>query len=324
MKKMRVKVTVKKKPQVKIIDGKAIARKIRQDVAAKVALFKESRGWVPRIDVILVGDSPASKTYVGMKERAAAEVGMQSVKHEYLTMGEEMLITLVKGLNEDPQVNGILVQLPLPKGIDEGRVLHAIAPEKDVDGLHEKNAGLLFKGENGLKPCTPYGVMKMLQHEGIKPEGKHAVVIGRSALVGRPMAAMLLNANATVTVCHSKTRDLASYTKKADILVAAAGSPRMVTSSMVKKGAVVIDVGTTKVGELLCGDVDFQRVKRKASMITPVPGGVGPMTVAMLMANTLEAATMQAEALERKVWADAGGQPPAKTGTKATKEETKA
>jgi methylenetetrahydrofolate dehydrogenase (NADP+) / methenyltetrahydrofolate cyclohydrolase len=198
-------------------------------------------------------------------------------------------------------VNGILVQLPLPRGIDEEKVLHAIAPEKDVDGLHEVNAGLLFKGEDGLKPCTPYGVMKMLEHEGIKPEGKHAVVIGRSALVGKPMAAMLLNANATVTICHSKTKDLASYTKHADILVAAAGNPRMVTSDMVKKGAVVIDVGTTKVGGLLCGDVDFQKVKRKASLITPVPGGVGPMTVAMLMRNTLEAATKQAEIAAAKV-----------------------
>jgi methylenetetrahydrofolate dehydrogenase (NADP+)/methenyltetrahydrofolate cyclohydrolase len=291
---MMKKMAEKKKKSVKIIDGRAIAAKVRADVAAKVAAFRDSSGKTPRLDVILVGDSPASKTYVGMKERAAAEVGIKSVKHEYASADEMQLLALIEKLNADPEVSGILVQLPLPKGIDERRVLHAIAPEKDVDGLHEKNAGLLFKGEDGLKPCTPYGVMKMLEHECVKVEGKHAVVIGRSALVGKPLAVMLLNANATVTVCHSKTKDLASYTREADILVAAAGSPRMVTSDMVKRGAVVIDVGTTKVGELLCGDVDFQKVKRKASLITPVPGGVGPMTVAMLMRNTLEAAQKQA------------------------------
>jgi methylenetetrahydrofolate dehydrogenase (NADP+)/methenyltetrahydrofolate cyclohydrolase len=289
-------MTQKKKASVKIIDGRAIAKKIRESAAIDVAEFVKAHGRAPRLDVILVGKSPASMLYVSMKERAASEVGIKSVKHEYATLSEGNLLALIGKLNADPQVNGILVQLPLPKDIDEKKVLHAIAAEKDVDGLHEVNAGLLFKGEEGLKPCTPYGVMKMLEHEGIKVEGKHAVVIGRSVLVGRPMAALLLNANATVTICHSKTRDLASHTKMADILIAAVGSPRMVTADMVKNGAIVIDVGTSKVGELICGDVDFQNVKGKASLITPVPGGVGPMTVAMLMKNTLQAAKSQAAA----------------------------
>ncbi len=279
----------------KVIDGKEIARKVREDVANGVASFKENHGKAPRLDVILIGDDPASKVYVGMKDKAAAELGMKSVKHEYHDIEEKDLIALVKKLDSDDDVNGILVQLPLPRKIDEEKVLSYISPEKDVDGFLPKNLGLLCRGKERLLSCTPYGVIKMLEHEGIETEGKEAVVIGRSNIVGKPMALMLLNRNATVTICHTRTKDLASHTRRADILVAAAGSPKLIKADMVKDGAVVIDVGTSKVDGKLCGDVDFEAVKEKASHITPVPGGVGPMTIAMLMHNTLQAAKSQME-----------------------------
>ena len=281
----------------RIIDGKAIAREIREGVARDVARFKSKHGKVPRIDVILVGDDPASHTYVGMKEKAAAEMGIKSVKHEYPTTTDDELIALIKKLDSDPEVNGILVQLPLPKGMNEERILSSISPAKDVDGILAENLGRLCRGRAGMRSCTPLGVMKILEHEGVVTEGRHAVVIGRSNLMGKPMALMLLNANATVTICHSRTKDLASHTSTADILIAAAGAPGLVKADMVKEGAVVIDVGTTKVDGKLRGDVDFDAVKDKASMITPVPGGVGPMTIAMLMHNTLQAAINQTEGI---------------------------
>ncbi len=281
----------------RIIDGKAIAREIREGVARDVASFSSKHGKVPRIDVILVGDDPASHTYVGMKEKAAAEAGIKSVKHEYPSIKDDELIALVKNLDSDPGVNGILVQLPLPRGMDEESILSSISPAKDVDGILAENLGRLCRGRPAMRSCTPLGVMKMLEHEGVETEGKHAVVIGRSNLMGKPMALMLLNANATVTICHSRTKDLASHTRTADILIAAAGAPGLVKADMVKDGAVVIDVGTTKVDGKLRGDVDFDAVKEKASMITPVPGGVGPMTIAMLMHNTLQAAINQTEGI---------------------------
>ncbi len=277
----------------KIIDGKFIAKKIREELASGVSSFKEKTGRAPRIDVILVGDNPASHVYVGMKEKAAAEIGIKSVKHEFPSITEKDLIELVKKLKNDREVNGILVQLPLPKDINEENVLSAITAEKDVDGFLAENLGWLCRGKERLQSCTPLGVMKMLEHESVEIEGKHAVVIGRSNIVGKPMMLMLLNKNATVTVCHSRTKDLASHTKTADILVAAAGVPEMVKANMVKDGAVVIDVGTTKVDGKLKGDVDFEGVKERTSLITPVPGGVGPMTIAMLMYNTLQAAKKQ-------------------------------
>ena len=275
-----------------LIDGNALSRQLRTEVAQRTAALK-ARGITPGLAVVLVGDNPASQVYVRNKVKACEDVGFHSVLEKYdATMTEEQLLARVEALNNDPSIQGILVQLPLPKHIDDHKVIEAISPAKDVDGFHIASAGALMVGEVGFKACTPYGCMKMLESIGMKDlRGKHAVVIGRSNIVGKPMAMMLLAANATVTVCHSGTADLAAMTRQADIVVAAVGKRNVLTKDMVKPGAVVIDVGMNRNDEgKLCGDVDFDGVKEVAGYITPVPGGVGPMTITMLLVNTLEAA----------------------------------
>ncbi|MFA4843693.1 MAG: bifunctional methylenetetrahydrofolate dehydrogenase/methenyltetrahydrofolate cyclohydrolase FolD [Candidatus Margulisiibacteriota bacterium] len=279
----------------KIIDGKLIAATIRGEVKNEIEKIKISGGRVPGLTVILVGDDPGSQVYVRNKERACQEVGISSeVKRLPATTTEAQLIELVRTLNADDKVDGILVQLPLPKGNDEIKILNEISPDKDVDGLHPLNMGKLFKGEKGgLIPCTPQGAIELILSTGIEIRGKEAVVVGRSNIVGKPLAMLLLQHHATVTICHSRTKDLGAVTRRADILVAAIGQPKMITGEMVKPGAVVIDVGTSRVGEKLAGDVDFESAKDVAGYITPVPGGVGPMTIAMLMKNTLAAAKLR-------------------------------
>lgn len=275
-----------------LIDGNALSRQLRAQVAQRTAALK-ARGITPGLAVVLVGDNPASQVYVRNKVKACEDVGFHSVLEKYdASLTEEQLLARVEALNNDPGIQGILVQLPLPRHIDDHKVIEAISPLKDVDGFHVASAGALMVGEPGFKPCTPYGCMKMLESIGMKDlKGKHAVVIGRSNIVGKPMAMMLLAANATVTVCHSGTADLAAMTRQADIVVAAVGKRNVLTAPMVKPGAVVIDVGMNRNDEgKLCGDVDFDGVKEVAGWITPVPGGVGPMTITMLLVNTLEAA----------------------------------
>ncbi|POR09243.1 bifunctional methylenetetrahydrofolate dehydrogenase/methenyltetrahydrofolate cyclohydrolase FolD [Diaphorobacter sp. LR2014-1] len=275
-----------------LIDGNALSRQLRTEVAARTAALKD-RGISPGLAVVLVGDNPASQVYVRNKVKACEDVGFHSVLEKYdASMTEEQLLARVQALNNDPSIHGILVQLPLPKHIDDHKVIEAISPLKDVDGFHVASAGALMVGQVGFKACTPYGCMKMLESIGMKDlRGKHAVVIGRSNIVGKPMAMMLLAANATVTVCHSGTADLAAMTRQADVVVAAVGKRNVLTADMVKPGAVVIDVGMNRNDEgKLCGDVDFEGVKQVAGYITPVPGGVGPMTITMLLVNTLEAA----------------------------------
>ena len=275
-----------------LIDGNVLSRQLRTEVAARTAALKD-RGITPGLAVVLVGDNPASQVYVRNKVKACEDVGFHSVLEKYdASMTEEQLLARVQALNNDPSIHGILVQLPLPKHIDDHKVIEAISPLKDVDGFHVASAGALMVGEVGFKACTPYGCMKMLESIGMKDlRGKHAVVIGRSNIVGKPMAMMLLAANATVTVCHSGTADLAAMTRQADVVVAAVGKRNVLTADMVKPGAVVIDVGMNRNDEgKLCGDVDFEGVKQVAGYITPVPGGVGPMTITMLLVNTLEAA----------------------------------
>lgn len=275
-----------------LIDGNALSRQLRNEVAARTAALKD-RGISPGLAVVLVGDNPASQVYVRNKVKACEDVGFHSVLEKYdASMTEEQLLARVQALNNDPSIHGILVQLPLPNHIDDHKVIEAISPLKDVDGFHVASAGALMVGEVGFKACTPYGCMKMLESIGMKDlRGKHAVVIGRSNIVGKPMAMMLLAANATVTVCHSGTADLAAMTRQADVVVAAVGKRNVLTADMVKPGAVVIDVGMNRNDEgKLCGDVDFEGVKQVAGYITPVPGGVGPMTITMLLVNTLEAA----------------------------------
>lgn len=274
-----------------LIDGNALARSIRDDVSRRVALLAP-RGVVPGLAVVLVGDDAASSVYVRNKVKDCAEVGIVSTLDRLpADTTEHALLARIAQLNTDPAVHGILVQLPLPKHIDEHRVIEAISPAKDADGFHVSNVGLLLTGKPLFRPCTPYGVMKMLEHAGARLEGAEAVVIGRSNIVGKPQALMLLAAGATVTVCHSRTRDLASHTRRADVLVAAVGRPGLVTADMVKPGAIVIDVGMNRGADgKLCGDVDFAAVREVAGAITPVPGGVGPMTRAMLLVNTIEAA----------------------------------
>ncbi len=274
-----------------IIDGKAIARKVREEVAKGVAKLKAEKGITPGLHVILVGNDPASETYVRNKELACADVGIRGVAHRLPESTDQAdLERLVAELNADNSVHGILVQLPLPKHLDALEVLANISPDKDVDGLHQISAGRLLSGYEGFVPCTPRGIMRLIESTGEKITGKEAVVIGRSNLVGKPVSLLLLNQNATVTMCHSKTRDLAEVTRRADILVAAIGRPEFVTGDMIKPGAIVIDVGTTRVEGKLKGDVNFDEAKEKAGYITPVPGGVGPMTIAMLLSNTLLAA----------------------------------
>ena len=275
-----------------LIDGNALSRQLRTEVAQRTAALK-ARGITPGLAVVLVGDNPASQVYVRNKVKACEDVGFHSVLEKYdASLSEAELLARVEALNNDPSIHGILVQLPLPKHIDDHKVIEAISPLKDVDGFHVASAGALMVGEVGFKACTPYGCMKMLESIGMKDlRGKHAVVIGRSNIVGKPMAMMLLAANATVTVCHSGTADLGAMTRQADIVVAAVGKRNVLTADMLKPGAVVIDVGMNRNDEgKLCGDVDFDGCQTVASYITPVPGGVGPMTITMLLVNTLEAA----------------------------------
>ncbi|MCH7343860.1 bifunctional methylenetetrahydrofolate dehydrogenase/methenyltetrahydrofolate cyclohydrolase FolD [Pelomonas sp. CA6] len=276
----------------RLIDGNALSQQLRAEVAQRAALLTQ-RGLKPGLAVVLVGDNPASQVYVRNKVKACQDAGLHSVLEKYeATMTEAQLLERIAALNGDPSIHGILVQLPLPAHIDDHKVIEAISPEKDVDGFHVASAGALMVGEAGFKACTPYGCMKMLESIGMKDlRGKHAVVIGRSNIVGKPMAMMLLQANATVTICHSGTADLGAMTRQADIVVAAVGKRNVLTADMVKPGAVVIDVGMNRNDEgKLCGDVDFDGVRQVAGWITPVPGGVGPMTITMLLVNTMESA----------------------------------
>jgi methylenetetrahydrofolate dehydrogenase (NADP+)/methenyltetrahydrofolate cyclohydrolase len=280
-----------------LIDGLALSKQLRAEAAARAAALA-AKGHQPGLAVVLVGDNPASQVYVRNKVKACEEAGIRSVLEKYdASMTEAELLARVDALNNDPTIHGILVQLPLPKHIDDHKVIESISPAKDVDGFHVASAGALLVGEPGFKACTPYGCMKMLESIGMKDlKGKHAVVIGRSNIVGKPMALMLLAANATVTVCHSGTANLGEMTRQADVIVAAVGKRNVLTADMVKPGAVVIDVGMNRNDEgKLCGDVDFDGVKDVAGWITPVPGGVGPMTIAMLLVNTLESAERAAK-----------------------------
>lgn len=278
----------------RILDGKAAAGRIKEEVRAGVEKLKADCGVTPGLTVIIVGDDPASQVYVGNKHKACGEMGIASeVIRLPADCGEARLLAEVEALNDNPDVHGILVQLPLPGHLDADKVLERIRPDKDVDGLHPLNVGNLTLGREALVSCTPNGVMKLLAMEGIAVEGKRAVIIGRSNIVGKPMSSLLLAGNATVTVCHSRTKELAAVCREADILVAAIGKPNFVTADMVKPGAVVIDIGINRGGDKLVGDVDFAAVREVAAAITPVPGGVGPLTIAMLMHNTLKAAHMQ-------------------------------
>lgn len=284
-----------------IIDGKKIAEEIKGELKEKINELK-GKGVTPGLAVVLVGDDPASQVYVRMKGKACEELGIYSETLKYpADLSEEELLSIIDGLNENPRIHGILVQLPLPKHINETKVLNRISPEKDVDGFHPVNVGKMLIGDPGFLPCTPHGIQELLLRSGNDPEGKHVVVVGRSNIVGKPVAAILMQkkkgANATVTVCHSRTRDLPGICRQGDILIAAMGVPEFIKADMVKEGAVVIDVGVNRVddpsakrGYRLVGDVDFEAVKEKASAITPVPGGVGPMTIVMLMKNTVIAA----------------------------------
>jgi methylenetetrahydrofolate dehydrogenase (NADP+)/methenyltetrahydrofolate cyclohydrolase len=278
-----------------IIDGKAIAAEIRSVVKEEVAAHRAEFGNAPGLATVLVGDDPASRIYVSGKHRACEEVGMRSISHELPADAPESdVIELVEELNADEAVSGMIVQLPLPSQVDAGNVIAHVDPRKDVDGLTPVNAGLLAQGRDALVPATPVGVMELLRRSGAELEGAEVVVVGRSNLVGKPIAALLLAENATVTVCHSRTRDLGAVCGRAGVLVAAVGKPKLVTGDMVKDGAIVIDVGMNRTEEGLVGDVDFEAAARRAAAITPVPGGVGPMTIAMLLRNTLKAARMQA------------------------------
>jgi methylenetetrahydrofolate dehydrogenase (NADP+)/methenyltetrahydrofolate cyclohydrolase len=274
-----------------IIDGKALAAKIRAELSGQVAELKAS-GVTPGLAVVLVGEDPASKVYVSMKEKACADIGIYSAEHKLpAETTEAQLLDLITELNDDPRIHGILVQLPLPKQINAEKVLESIAPGKDVDGFHPYNVGRLMVGKPTFQPCTPYGVMVMLQEYGVDLSGKEVVVVGRSNIVGKPVALMCLQQNATVTICHSRTRDLAAKVKQADVLIAAVGIPEMIKGEWIKEGAVVIDVGVNRVGEKkLVGDVEFSAAEKRASAITPVPGGVGPMTITMLLHNTVASA----------------------------------
>ncbi len=294
------------KKGAKIIDGKRIAAEIRADLKVHIDELARKHKVVPGLAVILVGENPASQVYVRMKKRACEELGIRSFAWEAdESCTERQLLNQIRKFNEDERVHGILVQLPLPRHIDEQKILNAVDPSKDVDGFHPINVGRMLIGEKTFLPCTPHGCQQLLVRSGFDPSGKHIVIVGRSNIVGKPLAAILMQkaagANATVTVCHSRTKKLAAITKQADILVAAIGVPEFVKSHMVKEGAVVIDVGVNRVedpsadkGYRLVGDVDFAAVSRKARAITPVPGGVGPMTITMLMQNTVESAVNHA------------------------------
>jgi len=275
----------------KILDGKKISEEIKERIRIEVGRLREN-GITPGLGVILVGENPASKVYVRNKQKACENVGIYSEEHKLPeATTQEELLSLVERLNRDSKIHGILVQLPLPKHINSDTILNAILPSKDVDGFHPYNMGMLLIGQPIFIPCTPYGIMKLMEYSNIPIEGKTAVVIGRSNIVGKPVAILLMHKNATVTVCHSKTKDLGEVCRRADILVAAIGKPKMIKGDMVKEGAVVIDVGINRLDDgSLVGDVDYEGVSEKAGWITPVPGGVGPMTITMLLNNTLEAA----------------------------------
>lgn len=285
----------------RIINGKKIAEQMRSQLKEEVAKLKQ-KGITPGLGVILVGEDPASQSYVRAKERTCEQIGIYSDDNRLpAETTQQNLIALINRMNAEAKINGILVQLPLPKHINETEVLLAIDPEKDVDGFHPMNIGKMVAGQKAFLPCTPHGIIQLLQHSGVKIEGSHIVIVGRSNIVGKPLANMLIQkaptGNATVTVCHTRTKDLASHTRQADILIAAAGRPNTITADMVKDGVVVIDVGVNRIedatkekGYRLVGDVDFEAVKEKARLITPVPGGVGPMTITMLLYNTVEAA----------------------------------
>ena len=273
-----------------IIDGKKISSQIEKDVFAEVQVLKQKTGKTPGLATVLVGDDPASAVYVRNKNKTCKNVGFQSFENILpADTSEEKLLNLVDKLNKDNNVNGILIQLPLPTQIDSQKVLEQINPEKDVDGFHLENVGRLVTGNATFKPCTPAGIIELLDQYKVDIEGKNVVVLGRSNIVGKPVASLLLSRNATVTICHSRTKDLPAISRSADILIAAIGKPHFVTPDMVKDDAVVIDVGINRVDDKLVGDVDYESVLKKASLITPVPGGVGPMTIAMLMVNTLQA-----------------------------------
>ncbi len=285
----------------KIISGTEIAKQIREEIKEEVKNLKEKYNVTPGLVTILVGENPASVSYVTGKQKTAKELGFYSVQdNQPADVTEEALLALIDKYNQDPSIHGILVQLPLPKHINENKVLYAINPDKDVDAFHPVNVGKLMIGEANYYPCTPFGIQQMLIRSGVQTDGAEVVVVGRSNIVGKPIAIMMAQkakgANATVTICHTGTKNLAEHTRRADILIVAAGRPKAITADMVKEGAVVIDVGVNRIGmtpegkAILCGDVDFDAIKEKAGMITPVPGGVGPMTITMLMLNTVKAA----------------------------------
>jgi methylenetetrahydrofolate dehydrogenase (NADP+)/methenyltetrahydrofolate cyclohydrolase len=289
----------------KIISGTEVAKQIREELAKEVAILKEKFNAVPGLVTILVGENPASVSYVTGKQKTAKELGFYSIQdNQPADIPETKLLELINQYNKDPRIHGILVQLPLPKHVNETKVLYAIDPRKDVDAFHPVNVGKMMIGEADYLPCTPAGIQQLLIRSGVKTDGAEVVVLGRSNIVGKPIANILLQkqkgANATVTICHTGTKDTAFHTRRADILIVAAGKPKAVTADMVKEGAVVIDVGVNRIGlskegkAILCGDVDFETVKEKAGFITPVPGGVGPMTITMLMANTVKAAKLAA------------------------------
>ena len=288
-----------------IISGTEIAKQIREELKQEIAELKEKHNLVPGLATVLVGEDPASQVYVGQKEKTSIALGIYSERHDLpAETSEGELLNLIDRLNKDPKIHGILVQLPLPKHINETNVLYAIDPKKDVDGFHPVNVGKLMIGEPDYLPCTPHGIQQLLIRSGVETDGAEVVVVGRSNIVGKPIANILLQkqkgANATVTVCHTRTRDMSFHTKRADILIVAAGRPKAITADMVREGVVVIDVGVNRIGKtaegkaILCGDVDFDAVKEKAKAITPVPGGVGPMTITMLMLNTVKAAKLAA------------------------------
>jgi methylenetetrahydrofolate dehydrogenase (NADP+)/methenyltetrahydrofolate cyclohydrolase len=289
----------------KLISGNEIAKQIREELKQEVAQVKTRSNVVPGLVTLLVGENPASVSYVTAKQKTSKELGFYSIQdNQPESITEPQLLSLIGQYNQDPKIHGILVQLPLPKHIHETRILYAIDPKKDVDGFHPVNVGKLMIGEADYLPCTPAGIQQLLIRSGVQVDGAEVVVVGRSNIVGKPIANILLQkqkgANATVTICHTGTRDMSFHTKRADILIVAAGKPKAITAEMVKPGAVVIDVGVNRIGMTpegkakLCGDVDFETVKEKASMITPVPGGVGPMTITMLMLNTVKAAKLAA------------------------------
>jgi methylenetetrahydrofolate dehydrogenase (NADP+)/methenyltetrahydrofolate cyclohydrolase len=288
-----------------LIKGAEVARQIREELATEIAELKAKHNVVPGLVTVLVGADPASQVYVGAKEKTSKELGIYSERHDIpAETTQTELLALIDRLNKDPKINGILVQLPLPKHLNETEVLYAIDPKKDVDGFHPVNVGKLMIGEPDYMPCTPHGIWQLLIRSGVQIEGAEVVVVGRSNIVGKPIANILLqkqkNANATVTICHTRTRDMAFHTRRADIIIAAVGKAKAITADMVKEGVVVIDVGVNEIGKtadgkrILAGDVDFEAVKEKASAITPVPGGVGPMTITMLMMNTVRAAKLAA------------------------------